>query len=1031
MSPPNQLDVTSPEDSSEPPTASSRARSRRSSRIGLLAVLAVPVLNNLAAILGLVKYAPEATQSGIGFITKVGYLASGNAFIDPNVGYNSQSLGHAAALAWLHGHIPWWNLNEGLGMPLAGSIQSASFFPLVLFQGLPQGSLWFHIAVECAIGWATYALLRELRCSPFAAAVGAIAFELNGAIAWITNAPINPVAFLPMALLGVEYVMKASGAKRRGGWVLLALAVWLSFVSGFPEVAVINSGLVAGWFVIRLIQQRRDARGIVVRTGTGVVVGLLLAAPVLNAFLRYLRVANVGLHTLQLSSLTVPKVGAAQLVTPYLYGGIFAMPRAADPNVFVVWSRIGGYAGATLLLLATAALFGSRERWIRFLLGAWALLFLGSAFGVPGIHQIVENIPGLTHLAVFRYATASSLLCLSVLAALFIDDVPSLRPSRLAPRLAAGMALVVGIFAIGFFAEPGGRTWSHLHLPRWYWGSIGILALVLAVTALGMLLALSRWRRAVPIILGVMLALEASAYFVVPILTFPRAVHYDTQVVDFLHSSLGTQRFYTVEPVSPNYGTYYNVASLDAADLPIPKNWANYVHTQLNPYVLPWQFGNGGPGTGQPSPLVAMLTNMPAYEQAAVKFLVAPSGTHLYKYFQPRTGLGPATVDGGAVIVMSWRPPTYLVTGVLTGFSVPLPRGLPAGTVVTACSGGACRSATPVAPLSAGQGASTQSFLLSAPLRLGATFRIRLASSFADPINILTVPSVPDSPAAVTSNGVSIGTALQPRSAVATFVYDPTSLPRLVKQTESSNVYELPNPSPIATAPGCIVVAHTMTSFTTTCRSASLLTYRELSFPGWKATVNGAGTSISTVNGVFQQIEVPSGSATIAFSYSPAGSIWAWIAALVGIIVIAVNLLLRRGNSGSRRTSVTGAPSTPDPAAPEGDAAAAAALASDQSSSGGDVIAPTTTPADASAEPVGPASDAISGAPEPAVAPTPPEAPAGPEPAGAAEPAAPGEAAKPVFAPKHAAPDPAPEAALEETPGAAEPAGDADGPAVT
>ena len=146
-------------------------------------------------------------------------------------------------------------------MPLAASVQSASFLPLTLLQALSQGSMWFHLSLEVVAGIATYALLRQLRCSPFAATMGAIAFQLNGSIAWVTNAPANPVPFLPLCLLGVEYVVNAAGAKRKGGWILLAVGVWLSVVAGFPEVAVINAGLVACWFLVRLIQRWPDRTG--------------------------------------------------------------------------------------------------------------------------------------------------------------------------------------------------------------------------------------------------------------------------------------------------------------------------------------------------------------------------------------------------------------------------------------------------------------------------------------------------------------------------------------------------------------------------------------------------------------------------------------------------------------------------------------------------------------------------------------------------------------------------------------------------
>jgi hypothetical protein len=214
-------------------SGATEVRSGRAHWFGLWAVLATPVVANLVAIVGFVKYQPQVETSGLAPVLQKGILP-GTPYVDPNVGDNSYAVGHAAAMSWLHGVVPWWNFNEGIGTPLAGSIQSGPFFPLTLVLDLSNGSLWFHLGLELLIGLATYFLLRELRCSPFASAAGAIAFELNGSIAWLTNAPANPIPFLPVLILGVEWTLNAVGTRRRGGWILLSLGVWLTIVSGFP-----------------------------------------------------------------------------------------------------------------------------------------------------------------------------------------------------------------------------------------------------------------------------------------------------------------------------------------------------------------------------------------------------------------------------------------------------------------------------------------------------------------------------------------------------------------------------------------------------------------------------------------------------------------------------------------------------------------------------------------------------------------------------------------------------------------------------
>lgn len=880
---------------------------KRSYRWGLFAVVLAPFLGNLPAILQLTKYQPQSKTSGIAFITKLGYLP-GQSYIDPNVGYNSQAVGHAAALTWLHGHVPWWNLNAGLGTPLAASIQNASFFPLVLLQALSNGSLWFHLGLELAAAIATFLLLRELRCSPLAATAGGIAFGLGGAFAWLTNAPANPLPFLPLCLLGVEYAVNATGARRRGGWIVLALGLWLSIVSGFPEVTVLDGGVVVCWILLRLAEHPRAWRGITTRVALGGGVGLLLSLPLLNAFERLIHGGQIGQHTLPLATLSIPKAGVTQLVSPYLFGGIF---DNTDVTLSESWSRIGGYSGIMLFVLAIGGLIGAlwhnRERLLRCLLAAWAVLFLGSAYGVPVLHQIVENVPGLAHIATFRYATGSTLLCMCVLAAFCLDDILEAKPLRSLAQLVPGMAAALAAFAIGFFATPGGRAWAHLHLPNWYWGSIAIFgAGILAMLACVAIAYLGK-RRLAHTVLCVLLVGETLGFFIVPILAWPRAVNYDTAPVAFLAAHLGTQRFYTISPLAPNYGTYYGVASLDESDLPVPGNWSNFVATRLNPCILPWQFGNGGPVAGCIPPLFEFIKHNAIYQQSAVKYLLMSSKTRLAKFLQPQQTVHSPTPDGAANMRLQWQAPSYYPGGVLTSFKLELSSPVPTTLGTTVCSAHVCTSAAPGT-----SGPGVVPFTLSSPLTLGPTLSMTLAATNASPVSVITVPRNFESPANVIADGTSLM-----RQAAVTFAYEPTSIPRLVDSTRSSHVYLLPHPSPIATAPGCDVTAHTMTSFAVSCTKTSVLTYRMLANPGWKASVSGRSTPITTFEGVFQRITVPKGASQVEFSYAPPGATIAWLAALVGFLAIVAGLVRRRmfGTSTTQRAAVaTGPLGAPEPA---------------------------------------------------------------------------------------------------------------------
>ncbi len=385
-------------------------------------------------------------------------------------------------------------------------------------------------------------------------------------------------------------------------------------------------------------------------------------------------------------------------------------------------------------------------------------------------------------------------------------------------------------------------------------------------------------------------------FFEVPMLAWPRAVHYDTAPVPYLRAAPRDPALLHGRAASPNYGAYYGIAQLDAADLPIPKNWAKLRARAAEPAAsCPWQFGNGGPDLCDTSPLEEFLTNAPNYEASGVKYFLLGTKTNIAPYFQPRGDVTHQTPDGGATMVLGWNAPSYFPGGVLTSITVDIYHGLPYGLQVAACSGGRCVAATP-----AGPGETGEVFRLAAPLTLRAApqrpatlpqvgLTLHLVASASDPVQVITTPTVEGVPASVKADGV----LLPGRGAIVTLNYVPSSLPVLVHQTKSTQIFVLPHASQIATAPGCHVVAHTMTSFTTHCTHASALLYRELSYAGWAAHVNGTTVPIHTVDGVYQRIELPAGRASVEFSYAPPHAALAWLAALLGFLIVIGSILWR------------------------------------------------------------------------------------------------------------------------------------------
>jgi hypothetical protein len=75
-------------------------------------VVGAILVANLPALVGLVDPNPLGPDGGLA-IHEVGRLIPGNWYVDPDVGWTAQALGHRAALDWLHGQVPWWRRSMG------------------------------------------------------------------------------------------------------------------------------------------------------------------------------------------------------------------------------------------------------------------------------------------------------------------------------------------------------------------------------------------------------------------------------------------------------------------------------------------------------------------------------------------------------------------------------------------------------------------------------------------------------------------------------------------------------------------------------------------------------------------------------------------------------------------------------------------------------------------------------------------------------------------------------------------------------
>jgi hypothetical protein len=594
----------------------------------LIAIAVVVLVANLPYLVGAADSDPLGPRSGLAISVTAGPLP-GERSADPNDGFTSQALGHRAALDVLDLQAPWWNPYEGTGAPLAGEMQSAALFPPTLLLAFSNGQLYEHVLLELVAGLCTYFLLRRLAVARWASAAAGIAFALNGTFAWFSHAPVNPVAFLPMLLLGIELAYAAAVAGRRGGFALMAIAGALSVYAGFPEVTYSDTVLGACWFAWRAACVGRARLAAFVGKGTaGVAVGTLLAAPFLVASADYVSNGSLGGQA-HAGAVHLPAAAAPQLALPYVYGSLFAF---SDPKlvVFGVWGAVGGFFSVSLILFALVGLASGSHRGLRLALAGWLVLALSRMFAEPpGLGAVLGVLPGMSRVAFYRYGFPTLELAVVVLAALGLDRLATARLPRRNVLWTAGTASALVALAAAEALPYARRLGSGSGQIRYLeastvWGSVVVLA-----GAAAMLLRSARARAGIA---SAILVAEALLLFLVPEASAPRSLTIDTAPVAYLQRHLGSARFFTLGPLQPNYGSYFGIASLNVNDVPVPTAFADYVTERLDQAVEPTVFVgslDGGRPSAAPSPEAELLRNLAAYRAAGVAYVLTPAGRQL------------------------------------------------------------------------------------------------------------------------------------------------------------------------------------------------------------------------------------------------------------------------------------------------------------------------------------------------------------------------------------------------------------------
>jgi hypothetical protein len=576
-------------------------------------VLAV-LVGNALYLLGVTNNNPISWTSGITQNTCL--LSCGRSSIDINVGTITQPLGHFAALDLWHGHWPWWNPFEGLGQPLAGEMQSAALFPLTALLIVPAGLLWVHVILETLAGLSTYFLARRLNLNRITAIGAGVLFALCGTFAWLANAVVEPIAFLPMLLLGIEIMFDQSTDRCKRGWYLAALALALSLYAGFPEVAYFDGLFCLGWAAVRLFSVPRPQRPQALRLGLTAVVGVALSLPALVPFYDFLRSADVGGHSGVDGSWALSLKAVPMLFDPYIYGSIYE-----NHHLFTVWGEIGGYFGVGACAVALVGMFGPYLRNLRIFLAGWILAGCLGTFKIVGVRTLWNLIPLAKSASLPRYIMPSCELAVVLLAALGIFDLVSEPRGRMRLRRATFLFTVVLVASAvnGYQLDHG-----ELHGTT-NWVLFALLNLIPVAATLALLLTA---RLAPPVRIQTLvvatLVAESLLWFMFPTLQAPTQINVDQAPIHYLQQHQREDRFVDLAVLYPNWGTQFQISSLNAIDLPFPKNFELFIQRQLYPGLHPTDaFTYDGP-KNVVTQEQELAEHLRAYENASVKYLLAP-----------------------------------------------------------------------------------------------------------------------------------------------------------------------------------------------------------------------------------------------------------------------------------------------------------------------------------------------------------------------------------------------------------------------
>ena len=369
----------------------------------------------------------------------------------------------------LQGRFPLWNPLIAGGVPFAGCVQAAPFFPTsLLLLALPPAA-WSLAAAFLklfAAGFFTSLHARRLGAGKTGAALSGVSFALCGfMVAWLGHPQTNAACLLPALFWSLG---RAGESRAPRAWVPVSVVVGLILLGGHPPTAL--HILTAGAAYILFLSSRApssDRRDGLTAAALAALGGFLLAAPALLPYFEYLSLSSTAASSAALArwASRLSPWTLLHLLMPLASGSPSRGAEVLGPAAFGLapgsnFLERAGWVGLPALAFAALALTRRpREPEVRFH-ACLALFGLAAALGLPPLPWLWRLLPA------FSAANPTRLLLLfcfgtATLAGLGCGAEPERAPRRWTAWLAAffGAVLFLDFAAVAL-------VWSGLTAPE-------------------------------------------------------------------------------------------------------------------------------------------------------------------------------------------------------------------------------------------------------------------------------------------------------------------------------------------------------------------------------------------------------------------------------------------------------------------------------------------------------------------------------------------------------------------------------------